>query len=94
MRLADTKAKKHKNNQNEPEDAIQDAHEQQPYLQRKGELEAEERWRHELNVQRDGFEVGGDAEFHEIPGGTYEHRVAVMRTRQEVAGDEISGQLR
>ena len=65
----------------------------QPYLQQKAELEAEERRRHELEARQKVHELDGATEIIEIPAGKHEHRIAVMRSRQELTGGEHSQEL-
>ena len=65
----------------------------QPYLQQKAELEAEERQRHELEARQKIHELDGGTEIREVPGGTHEHRLAVMRSKQELTSGEHSQEL-
>ena len=65
----------------------------QPYLQQKAELEAEERQRHELEARQKIYELDGQTCINEIPAGTHEHRLAIMRSRQELRGGEHSQEL-
>ena len=65
----------------------------QPYLQQKAELEAEERRKYELEARQKIHELDGGTEIREIPAGTHEHRLAVMRSRQELTGGEHSQEL-
>lgn len=67
--------------------------ENQPYLQQKAELEAEERRKYELEARQKIHELDGGTEIREIPAGTHEHRLAVMRSRQELRGGEHSQEL-
>lgn len=67
--------------------------EHQPYLQQKPELEAEEQQRHELEARQKIYELDGETEIKELPAGIYEHRLAVMRSRQELRGGEYSREL-
>ena len=65
----------------------------QPYLQRKAELEAKERQNHELKAQKSIQELDSKVKAQEIPAGSHEHRLAVMRTRQELRGCDHSQEL-
>ena len=65
----------------------------QPFLQQKAELEAEERRKYELEARQKIHEMDGSTEIIEIPAGTQEHRLAVMRSRQELTGGEYSQEL-
>ena len=85
----------------EEQRSIQDKHEVksanrgdgQPYLQHKPELEAEEQQRHELEAWQKIYELDDQTGIFEIPAGTHEHRLAVMRTRQELRGGEHGQEL-
>lgn len=65
----------------------------QPYLQPKPELEAEEQQKHELEARQRIYELDGETGIKEIPAGTFEHRLAVMRSRQELRGGEHGQEL-
>ena len=58
----------------------------QPYLQQKGELEADERRKHEL----EGAEI-----VHELEGADRVHELSntERKTRQELRGEEFSQEL-
>ena len=58
----------------------------QPYLQRKGELEAEERGRHELNAIPSIHELG-DTQIHEASTGDEIVQILEGRERYELKGD-------
>ena len=60
----------------------------QPYLQRKGELEAEEKHRYELSNEQRQNELDGDNEIHEMPAD----RDGIPR-RQELRGEEHCKEL-
>ncbi|KAK0507092.1 hypothetical protein JMJ35_010550 [Cladonia borealis] len=62
----------------------------QPYLQQKAELEAEERQTHELEARQRIYELSGESGMNEIPAGKHEQQLAVMRSRQELSGGEHS----
>ena len=64
----------------------------QPYLQRKGELEAEERARHELNADPSIHELE-DTRIHEVSTGEEIARVHDGREIYELRGDEKSIKL-
>ena len=65
----------------------------QPYLQNKAELEAEDRQKHELEARQRIYELDGENGLNEVSAGIYEHRLAVMRSRQELRGGEHSQEL-
>ena len=62
----------------------------QPYLQRKAELEAEEKQKHELEARERRFEMGGEGERYELPTA---ERDSMRRTTQELRGEEHSAEL-
>ena len=80
-------------NEHKQEDTLASEGDNQPYLQQKPELEAEERQRHELEARPKTSELDGETGINEIPAGTHEHRLAVMRSRQELEGGEHSQEL-
>ena len=61
----------------------------QPYLQRKGELEAEERGRHELNANPSIPELD-DSRIHEVSTGEDVAQIHAGREIYELRGDEDS----
>ena len=63
----------------------------QPYLQRKAELEAEEKQKHELEARERRYEMGSEGERYELPAGG--ERDSMRRTRQELRGEEHSTEL-
>lgn len=65
----------------------------QPYLQQKPELEAEEQQIYELDAWQEMCELDGENGINEISAGTYEHRLAVMQTRQELEGGKHSQEV-
>lgn len=93
LRSAAITAKKQGEAENKQEGASTSEGNNQPYLQQKAELEAEERQRHELEAQQKIYELDGETGVNEIPAGTYEHRLAVMRSRQELTGGEHCQEL-
>ena len=64
--------------------------ETQPYLQKKAELEAEEKRKHELEAREMRYEMGTEGERYELPAG---ERDSMKRTRQELRGEEHSTEL-
>ena len=62
----------------------------QPYLQRKAELEAEEKRQHELDARELSHEIGSGGERYEMAA---ERREGKVRTRQELRGEEHSSEL-
>lgn len=58
----------------------------QPYLQQKAELEAEERRRHELEAAGIVHELDGEDGVHELSD-------TERKTRQELKGEEFSQEL-
>ncbi|KAL8896444.1 MAG: hypothetical protein Q9207_007701 [Kuettlingeria erythrocarpa] len=72
-----------------PESSTED----QPYLQQKGELDAEERRRFELDAEQKKYELEGDNDIHELP--TTSNSCARTRLdRHEVRGEEQCKELR
>ena len=65
---------------------------EQPYLQQKGELEAEEQTRYELHSDSVRPEVGGENEIHEIGVGTASGKAGYQGSvyRAELRGEEHS----
>ena len=63
----------------------------QPYLQQKSELEAEENRKHELEARERRYEMGIEGERHELP--VKEEGNSMIRTRQELRGEEHSKEL-
>ncbi|CAF9940425.1 hypothetical protein IMSHALPRED_002020 [Imshaugia aleurites] len=62
----------------------------QPYLQQKGELEAEGKRKHELEARERRYEMGNEGERYELP---VEEEDLMIRTRQELRGEEHSTEL-
>ena len=62
----------------------------QPYLQQKGELEAEENRKHELEAQERKYEIGVEGGRYELP---VEEPDLMIQTRQELRGEEHSTEL-
>ena len=62
----------------------------QPYLQQKGELEADENRKHELEARERRYEIGSGGERYELP---VERENTMIRTRQELRGEEHSTEL-
>ena len=62
----------------------------QPYLQQKAELEAEEKRKHELEARERRYEMDNEGERYELPVG---EQGVVIRTRQELRGEEHSKEL-
>ena len=93
LRLAAITAEKQRSTQDKQEGKSANRSNGQPYLQHKPELEAEEQQRHELEGWQKIYELDGESEIKEFPGGIYEHRLAVMRTRQELRGGEHGQEL-
>ena len=62
----------------------------QPYLQQKGELEAEGTQKHELEAQERRYEVGNEGGRYELP---VEESDVIIRSRQELRGEEHSREL-
>ena len=93
MRKAATAAKEQQKAEPEGNETGESEDGNQPYLQRKAELEAKERQNHELRAQKSIQELDGEAKAQEIPAGTHEHRLAVMRTKQELRGCDHSQEL-
>ncbi len=62
----------------------------QPYLQQKAELEAEEKRKHELEARERTYEMGNEGERYELP---VEEGDLMIRSRQELRGEEHSGEL-
>ena len=93
FRSAAITAEEQGNTEDREEGASSDWVDSQPYFQQKVELEAEERQRHELEGRQKMHELDGGTEIREVPAGTHEHRLAVMRTRQELRGEEHSQEL-
>ena len=63
---------------------------QQPYLQQKAELEAEETRKHELEARERRYEMGVEGERYELP---VEGQGIMIHTRQELRGEEHSTEL-
>ena len=63
---------------------------QQPYLQQKAELEAEEKRKYELEARERRYEIGVEGERYELP---VEGQDMMIRTRQELRGEEHSTEL-
>lgn len=57
----------------------------QPYLQRKAELEGEEKWKFELDAVERRHELDGENEIHEVPTETNERGTPCLAIRQELA---------
>ena len=93
FRLAAITAEEQRSTQDKHEVKSANRGDGQPYLQQKPELEAEEQQRHELEAWQKIYELDGETEVKEFPGGVYEHRLAVMRTRQELRGGEHGSEL-
>lgn len=75
----------------EEESSTQD---EQPYLQRKAELEAEEKRKYELDAQQRRYELDGASNIiHEIPVGTREQGMLSLGNRHELRGEEHSKEL-
>ena len=66
--------------------------ENQPYLQQKAELEAEEKRKHELEAEERRYELDGESRIHEIADET-SHGLQSPHVRQELKGEEHSGEL-
>lgn len=67
----------------------------QPYLQRKGELEAEQNQKYELDAQQRRYELDGTSNaIQEIATGTSEHGVLAPTTRHELRGEEHPKEFR
>ena len=64
----------------------------QPYLQRKAELEAEEKRKYELAAEERRYELDGETRIHEILDGN-SHGFSPSHTRQELRGEEHSREL-
>ncbi|KAI4186238.1 MAG: hypothetical protein LQ346_005739 [Caloplaca aetnensis] len=67
--------------------------EDQPYLQQKGELDAEERRRFELDAEQKKYELEGDNDIHELPTAT-DSCARTRLDRQELRGEEHCKDLR
>ena len=65
----------------------------QPYLQNKAELEAEDRQKHELEARQRIYELDGENGLNKVSAGIFEHRLAVMRSKQELTGGEHGQEL-
>ena len=63
---------------------------QQPYLQQKAELEAEEKRKYELEARERRYEMGVEGERYELP---VEGQDMMIQTRQELRGEEHSTEL-
>ena len=63
---------------------------QQPYLQQKAELKAEEKQKHELEARERKYEMGVEGERYELP---VEGQDMMIQTRQELRGEEHSREL-
>lgn len=64
----------------------------QPYLQQKAELEAEEKRKHELHAEERRYELDGESRIHEIPEES-SHGMQSLHMRQELRGEEHSREL-
>ena len=93
LRSAAITTEDHGNTKNRKEGTSASLGDGQPYLQQKPELEAEEQQRHELEAWQKICELDGETEIKEFPAGTHEHRLAVMRSRQELRGAEHSEEV-
>ncbi len=93
LRSAAITAEDQGNTKNRQEGTSASRGDSQPYLQQKPELEAEEQQIHELEARQKIYELDGETGIIEIPAGTHEHRLAVMRSRQELRGGEHSQEL-
>ena len=66
----------------------------QPYVDRKAELEDEERRKHELDGAGIRYEVEGQDTFYEMPSnGNAEMRLSSLRQTHEIPGMEHSQEL-
>ena len=63
----------------------------QPYLQQKAELEAEEKRKHELEAEERRYELDGESRIHEMLD--VDSRGLSSHTRQELRGEEFSREL-
>ena len=93
LRSAAIPAGKQRDNKNEQEGTSRNEGENQLYLQQKPELDAEEQQKHELEARQRIYELDGETEIKEFPTGIDEHRLAVMRSRQELKAGEHSQEL-
>lgn len=64
----------------------------QPYLQQKGELEAEEKRKYELQAEERRYELADDNQTHEMAATDSPHEMSTQRT-QELRGEEHSQEL-
>ena len=64
----------------------------QPYLQQKAELEAEEKERHELEAEEKRYEMDGETRIHEISDES-SHSWPSSYVMQELRGEEHSREL-
>ena len=64
----------------------------QPYLQRKGELDAEEKIKYELQAEERRYELGDESETREM-STTKDHDSITALSRQELRGEEHSREL-
>lgn len=65
----------------------------QPYLQRKAELEAEEKRKHELEAEERRYELEEDRKIHEKSVERDSQGIASLQVRQELRGEEHSKEL-
>lgn len=64
----------------------------QPYLQQKGELEAEEKRKYELQAEERRYELADDSQTREMAATDSPHEMSTQRT-QELRGEEHSREL-
>lgn len=62
-------------------------------MQQKGELEAEERRKYELESQTLGYELDGESRALELPLTESGTRAPIPSSRQELTGDESAREL-
>ncbi|KAL9036405.1 MAG: hypothetical protein Q9180_004319 [Flavoplaca navasiana] len=77
---------------NDKDPSITVDEDRQPYLQRKGELDAHENSKFELSAEQRQYELEGDTEIHEMPTGANARELSGCG-RTELRGEEHSKEM-